>query len=213
MSSPKPWRKAEIAQPISGSAIKEPATILRVLDKAKRPILIVGHRTAYPDNEDTPYLDYVIQIANLRDIPVVATAHTIKAFITNNYRVASWLSAMDIINRIRDPTWQGLDGKGAYDLVLMTGLPYEMTSLLLNTLKHFTKIKTICLDRFYFPNASLAYPNLREKRWFKELDALIEALKTDKDKKNASNDSGKNVTKKASYEEPVKPKKKKNRKS
>ena len=176
MSAPKPWRKADIAQPISGRAIKEPETVIRELNKAKRPLVIVGHRVAYPDNEDTPYLDYVIRFAKTRKIPIAATGHTVKAFLEVKHPVVSWLSAMDVVNRVIDPEWQGFDGKGPYDLVFMTGLPQEMTSLLLNAIKHYTRIKSILLDRFFVPNASLSYPNLREKKWLKELDALIEGL-------------------------------------
>ena len=176
MSSPEPWRKADVAQPIHGRAIKTPDSVVRAVERAKHPIFIVGHRNAYPDNEDKPYLDYVIRLAQTRDIPIVATAQTIKAFLEAGLTETAWSSAMEVVHRIIDPEWKGIDGKGPHDLVFMTGLPHEMTSLLLNALKHFTRIKTICVDRFYFPNASLAFPNLREKRWFQELNVLIDAL-------------------------------------
>lgn len=174
---PKPWRKSEIAQPICGSAIREPDAVVQLLDKAKRPLLIAGHRVAYPDNEnEAPYLEHILRLAKTRSLPVVACSNTVKAFLDAKHPVASWLSSMDTVNRLCDPNWKGFDGKGPYDLVMMTGLPYEMTEMLLNTLKHFTAIKTVCLDRYYQPNATLAYPNLRSAKWLSELERLTKLL-------------------------------------
>ena len=50
-------------------------------------------------------------------------------FIKRGYQPAAFMNAMEIGNRVVDPTWQGLDGKGHPDLVMMVGLPYYMESL------------------------------------------------------------------------------------
>jgi CO dehydrogenase/acetyl-CoA synthase complex epsilon subunit len=65
----------------------------------------------------------------------------------------SW-STMHIGNRLVDPTWQGLDGKGHPDLALFVGLPYYMKALILSGLKHFApNLKTMTLDNMYHPHA------------------------------------------------------------
>ena len=84
---------------------------------------------------------------------------------------------MDIGSRLADPSWQGLDGKGAYDLVLFLGLPYYMAFVILSGLKHFGHgLKTISLDRYYNPHASWSFPNLSVKAWGESCEAVLRKL-------------------------------------
>ena len=68
--------------------------------------------------EGKQLIDYLIDFAKASKVPVVATAHMVGEFLKRGYEPAGFMSAMDIGNRLVDPEWQGLDGKGHPDLVL-----------------------------------------------------------------------------------------------
>jgi acetyl-CoA decarbonylase/synthase complex subunit epsilon len=87
------------------------------------------------------------------------------------------MPAVDIGNRLADPAWKGLDGKGQYDLAIISGLPYQMGWTILSALKHFAPhLRTMCLDNVYQPNASWSFPNIPIKEWDKNLRSIIENL-------------------------------------
>jgi len=80
---------------------------------------------------------------------------------------------MDVGNRLVDPEWQGIDGKGHPDLALFVGLPYYMEALILSGLKHFApNLKTITLDNVYHPHASWSFPNAGAKDWAENLKVM-----------------------------------------
>jgi acetyl-CoA decarbonylase/synthase complex subunit epsilon len=83
------------------------------------------------------------------------------------------MSAMDIGNRLVDPSWQGLDGKGHPDLAMFVGLPYYMEALILSGLKHFAPdLRTMTLDNLYHPHASWSYPNGSLEDWAANLTVM-----------------------------------------
>ena len=123
---------------------------------------------------DAKMIDYAVRLSRVAEIPIVATAHTIHEFVIRDLHHAIQMSAMDIGNRLQDAEWQGLDGKGHYDLVLFMGLPYYMGFVILSGLKHFAQeLTTMCLDRFYNPNASWSFPNLSSKKWYNTFEAIV----------------------------------------
>ncbi len=173
----EPWQTAEIAGPKKALLIMKPEVVAAMIKRAKRPLLIVGHLATEIDLETGKMIDYAIRLNKAIGIPVVATAHTIHEFVKQGFQPASQMSAMDIGNRLKDPTWQGLDGKGPYDVALFMGLPYYMGFVILSGLKHFsTDLKTISLDRFYNPHASWSFPNLKPEDWNQSFETIISKL-------------------------------------
>ena len=172
--STEPWQRAETAGPQRAHVMTKPEVAVAIIKRSKRPIIVAGHDVC--DNEAKP-LEYVIQLAKARTMPVVATAHTGKAFLENGYEPASMMGAMDIANRLKDESWTGLDGKGPYDTLLILGLPYFMEWLILSGLKSFArKLTTISLDRYYQPHASWSFPNSSEKAWGENLSVIVKGL-------------------------------------
>jgi len=148
-----------------------------MIKRAKRPILVIGHKSAETALEDKKPIDYMIELAKKANIPIVATAHMVREFLKRGYQPAGWMPAVDIGNRLVDPEWTGLDGKGSYDLALFIGLPYYMEWTILSGLKHFApNLKTITLDNVYQPHASWSFPNISLKDWTENLKALIEKV-------------------------------------
>ena len=176
MSIAEPWQKAEIAGPKKALVITKPEVVVAMVKKAKRPVLVVGHEAAEIDSDGGKLIDQAIAIAKTTGMGVVATAHIIGGFIKRGFKDAVVMPAVDIAKRLEDPEWKGLDGKGQYDLALFTGIPYYMEWVILSSLKHFSNIKTICLDRYYQPNATWSFPNLSPKDWNENLKIIINNL-------------------------------------
>ena len=94
-------------------------------------------------------------------------------FLKRGYEPAGFMSAMDIGNRLVDPEWQGIDGKGHPDLALFVALPYYMEGLILSGLMHFAlDLKTMTLDNMYHPHASWSFPNGTLEEWASNLKVM-----------------------------------------
>src|SRR5271169_6723917 len=122
----EPWQCAEIAATKKANPITKPEIAVALIKKASRPILIVGSYATERCMDGKQLIEYLIDFANASKVPVVATAHMVGEFLKRGYQPAGFMSAMDIGNRLVDPQWQGLDGKGHPDLVIVVGLPYPM---------------------------------------------------------------------------------------
>jgi len=176
MATAEAWQRAEIGGPTKAFVIPKPDVLAAMVKRAKRPILVAGHRVVEP-SEGEPYIESIIRISKAASMPVVATAHIVGEFVKRGFQPAAWMPAVDIVARLRDPSWMGLDGKGHYDLVIFAGIPYYMEWLLLSGLKHFaTHLKTVALDRFYQPQASWSFSNVSLKDWNAYLETIANQL-------------------------------------
>jgi acetyl-CoA decarbonylase/synthase complex subunit epsilon len=178
MAMAEPWQTAEIPGPKKAHVITKPAVVVAMVKRAKRPIFIVGHETVEVKSSKEKAVDLAIRLAKSGEIPVVATAHIVGEFVKRGFHPAAWLSVMDIGNRLKDPEWKGLDGRGQYDLAVFMGIPYYMEWLILSGLKHFAykHLTTISLDRFYQPQATWSFPNTKIEEWTKSLEDVISML-------------------------------------
>jgi acetyl-CoA decarbonylase/synthase complex subunit epsilon len=173
----EPWQTAEIAGPKKALLILKPEVVVAMVKRAKRPILIVGHLATQTDSEYGKMINYTIRMNKTAGVPVVTTAHTINEFIKKGFQPNASMSAMDIGNRLQDPSWKGLDGKGVYDLALFMGLPYYMEFVILSALKHFSQnLKTMSLDRYYTPHATWSFPNLKIADWRESFEIILSKL-------------------------------------
>ena len=169
----EPWQCAEIAATKKANAIQKPEIVVAMVKRAKRPILVVGSYAVERYMEGKPLIEYLIDFARASKVPVVATAHMVGKFLKCGYTPAGFMSAMDIGNRLVDPEWQGLDGKGPYDLALFVGMPYYMEALIICGLKHFAPdLKTITLDNLFHAHASWSFPNASLEEWANNLTVM-----------------------------------------
>lgn len=175
MAVAEPWQKAEISGPKHAMVVTKPEVVAAMTKKAKHPILIVGHLATETSLGKKKLIDYIIQFADKAQIPVVATAQTVKEFIKRKAKTAASMPAVDIGNRLVDPEWPGIDGKGSHDLAFFVGIPYYMEWTILSGLKHYApQLRTITLDNYYHPNASWSFPNMSEKDLEANLKVIIE---------------------------------------
>jgi acetyl-CoA decarbonylase/synthase complex subunit epsilon len=169
----EPWQCAEIAATKKANPISKPEIAAAMIKKASRPLLIVGSYATERWMEGKQLIEYLIDFANSSKVPVVATAHMVGEFLKRGYQPAGFMSAMDIGNRVVDPEWKGLDGKGPYDLVMFVGLPFYMEELILSGLMHFAPDqKTMTLDNLYHPHASWSFPNATLEEWAANLKVI-----------------------------------------
>jgi len=169
----EPWQCAEIAATKKANPIQKPEIAVAMIKKAARPLLVVGSNVVDRFMEGKPAIDFIIDLAKASNVQVVATAHIVSEFLKRGYTPAGFMSAMDIGNRLVDPTWQGLDGKGHPDLVMFVGLPYYMEALILSGLKHFAHdLKTMTLDNMYHPHATWSFPNAGLEEWANNLKVM-----------------------------------------
>ena len=169
----EPWQCAEIASTKKANPIQKPEIAVAMMKKAHHPILIVGSNATERYMEGKQLIDYLIDLAKASKLPVVATAHMVGEFLKRGYEPAAYMNAMEIGNLVVDPTWQGLDGKGHPDLVMMVGLPYFVESLMLCGLKHFAPdLKTMTLDNLFHVHASWSFPNATLEEWAANLKVM-----------------------------------------
>jgi len=169
----EPWQCAEIAATKKANPITKPEVAVAIIKRAARPILVVGSNATERHPGGRQLIDYLIDFAKASKVPVVATAHMVSEFLKRGYEPAGFMSAMDIGNRLVDPEWQGLDGKGHPDLAMFVGLPYYMEALILSGLKHFAPdLRTMTLDNLYHPHASWSYPNGSLEDWANNLKVM-----------------------------------------
>jgi len=169
----EPWQCAEIASTKKANPIQKPEIAVAMIKKAQRPLLIAGSNLTERFMEGRPAIEFIIDLANASKVPVVATAHMVGEFIKRGYQPAAHMNAMEIGQRVGDPSWQGLDGKGHPDLVIMVGMPYYMQALILAGLKHFAPdLRTMTLDNMFHVHASWSFPNASMDEWANNLKVM-----------------------------------------
>ena len=173
----EPWQTAEIPGPKKALVINNPQIVVALIRRSKNPIMVVGHRVAEIKLKNGFLIDYVIRIAQKAKIPVASSPIIQKDFIERDFSNFVGMPLVDIGNRLVDPEWKGLNGKGPHDLAIFVGFTYYVGWLLLSGLKHFSsQTKTISLDMHYQPHASWSFPNMSLDDWEKNLESIIEGL-------------------------------------
>jgi len=169
----EPWQCAEVAATKKATPITKPEVAVALIKKAARPLLVVGSNATDRCMEGRQLIDFLIDFAKASKVTVVATAHMVGEFLKRGYTPAGFMPAMDIGNRLVDPSWEGLDGKGHPDLAIFVGLPYYMEALILSGLKHFApELKTMTIDNLFHPHASWSYPNGSLDDWANNLKVM-----------------------------------------
>jgi len=169
----EPWQCAEVAATKKANPITKPEVAVALIKKAARPLLVVGSNATDRCMEGRQLIDFLIDFAKASKVTVVATAHMVGEFLKRGYTPAGFMPAMDIGNRLVDPSWEGLDGKGHPDLAIFVGLPYYMEALILSGLKHFApELKTMTIDNLFHPHASWSYPNGSLDDWANNLKVM-----------------------------------------
>ena len=175
-----PFHRVNVMTGIKAARIiEDPSEYAAFIQKAKRPLLVLGPLLSEGSLDGKLLIDYALEIAKAADIPICATAH-VKAKLTElGVTPDSVYDAVEIANALKDPDWRGVRKEGNHDLVLFFGIRSDLAEQTLSVLKHFAPhLKTMTLCKFYFPNANYSLPNFRkDKQWKAFLEGLIADLK------------------------------------
>ncbi|MBU7042406.1 MAG: CO dehydrogenase/acetyl-CoA synthase complex subunit epsilon [Theionarchaea archaeon] len=142
-----------------------PKQAAKIIKKAKRRIVITGSK-----------LEDVEEAITLADGALIAAPNTLPLFKEKGITPVA-MNKVNITNLLRDVSqWKGLDGKGPYDLAIYMGSPYYFESQMLSCLKHFSSCKTMSVSRFYQPNATYSFDNVKEEKWNSILSDLMKFM-------------------------------------
>jgi|Deesub1362A_J573_1020465.scaffolds.fasta_scaffold00005_340 acetyl-CoA decarbonylase/synthase complex subunit epsilon len=150
-----------------------PDAASRLIKKAERPVLVVGSAIEEVDG----LIDIAVRVSKT-GIPIAATGHSIKFFADKDVDVAE-VNVVEITNMLTDPEWEGLDGQGKPDLVIILGVNLDLTNQTFSTLKNFTDIPGLNISRYYNTNATYSFPNLDNELWLEYLNQLCEKLESE----------------------------------
>jgi len=164
-----PFDTANIPGPKMAKAVM-PSVAGKMLAKAKRPLLIIGS-----DMHDQDVLRRAVEFGK-RGITIAVTGDSYRAFADSGVRVY-YMNMHALAYYLCDPEWKGFDGKGNYDTVVILGFIYYYASQAISAIKNFTDKKIISIDKYYHPNASVSFGNLKDEIFPAVLDEVLEHVK------------------------------------
>jgi len=180
MSAVIPLHRVNVLTGIkSARVIEDAAQCGNLIEKAKRPLLVLGPLLSEWSLDGKLAIEYAVEIAKAANIPMCATAHVKGKMMELEVKPDSVYDAVEIVNHLKDPEWQGVRKEGNHDLVIFFGIRSDLEEQCLSVLKHFAfnHLITMTLDKYYFPHANYSLPNFRrEKQWKAFLESLIDSL-------------------------------------
>ena len=150
-----------------------PELYAKRIKKAKRPLFIFGPSLLSSKYDDKLGIDYIIELLKVCDIPVVAVGHAIKGFLERDFKPDAFMPVINIVDRLRDSSWDGIRNEGQHDLVIFFGVLCPLGEQGLSTLKHFAPhLDTMTICPRYHPSANMSILINGKK-----LNAIIEEFK------------------------------------
>lgn len=145
--------------------------------KAEKPIIVIGAKIA--DHGGAP-LEAAIRLAKTRDMPIIATAHSCKFLEEKGFTNYVEMGLVELTNVMSDEEWQGVEGYGRPDLVIVLGAHLDLMNALFQTLKSFSDIPTLSISKYFMINADFSLPNLDEELWLQSLERICEEVEKGK---------------------------------
>jgi len=146
-----------------------PDVAARIILKAEKPLLVVGAEIA--DHGGAP-LRTAVRLAQELEMPIIATAHSCKFLEKEGFTNYVEMGLVELTNAASDPEWQGVEGYGKPDLIIVFGAHLDLMNALFQTLKSFSDIPTLSISRYFMINADFSLPNLDEDLWLQSLEDL-----------------------------------------
>ncbi len=163
----------------AGVVIEEPTLCADLIRKAIRPLLVLGPLLEQWSFDGKLLIEYALEIARVGNIPTCATAHVKRKMMELRVKPDSVYDAVEIVNALKNPDWQGVRKEGNHDLVIFFGIRSDLEEQCLSVLKHFAPhLKTMTLCKFSYPHANYSLPNfMKNEQWKGFLENLIDNLK------------------------------------
>lgn len=181
MSTMIPFHRVNVLTGIKSARLIEDASeYANLIQKAKRPLLVLGPLLSEWSFDGKLLIEYALEIAKIANIPICATDIVKGKMVQLGTKPDSVYDAVEIVNHLKDPDWKGVKKEGNHDLVIFFGIRSDLEEQCLSVLKHFAfnHLKTMTLDKYYFPHANYSLPNFRkDEQWKAFLEDLISELK------------------------------------
>ncbi len=180
MSAVIPYHRVNVLTGTKSARLIEDAQeYAGLIQKAKRPLLVLGPLLLKSSLDGKLLLEYALEIAKAASIPTCATAQVRAKMAELGAKPDSFYDIVEIINALKDGDWQGVKKEGNHDLVLFFGIRSDLGEQGLSVLKHFAPhLKTMTLCKYYFPHANYSLPNFRkDEQWKAFLESLVDNLK------------------------------------
>jgi len=163
----------------SAKVVDDASEYAALIKKAKRSLLVLGPKLAESSLGEKLLLEYAIELSKAGNIPICSTAHIKGKMAELGENPDSEYDAVEIVNHLKDPDWQGVKKEGNHDLVIFFGIRTDLGNQSLSPLKHFAPhLKTMTLCKYVFPNADYSLPNFKkDEQWQTFLEDLISKLK------------------------------------
>ena len=163
------WRLTMEAGPTKAKPVSADAAA-RIIKQATKPALAIGARIT----EHERLIEFVERLSRA-GITIIATAHAIK-YTSERGIPAYKAGVVEATNLLTKEDWEGFDGKGKPDLLIVFGINLDLENQTFQTLKNFSDVKTLSIDRYFMINATYSFPNLTEEAWIAQLDELCQKL-------------------------------------
>ncbi len=180
MSAVIPYHRVNVLTGIKSARLIEDAReYANLIQKAKRPLIVLGPRLLEWSLNGKLLLQYALDIAKTINIPICATAQVKGKMVELGVKPDSVYDAVEIVNALKDPDWKGVRKEGNHDLILFLGIRTDLGEQSLSVLKHFAPhLKTMTLCKFYYPHANYSLPNFKkDEQWKGFLEELIANLR------------------------------------
>ncbi len=180
MSAVIPFHRVNVLTGIkSAKLIEDASQYANLIQKAKRPLLVLGPLLSEWSLDGKLLIEYALEIAKAADIPICATSQVKAKMVELGVKPDSVYDAVEIVNALKEPDWKGVRKEGNHDLVIFFGIRSDLGEQSLSVLKHFAPhLKTMTLCKFYYPHANYSLPNFRkDEQWKAFLESLIDNLK------------------------------------
>jgi acetyl-CoA decarbonylase/synthase complex subunit epsilon len=175
-----PFHRVNVLTGVKSAIVLDSASEYAVLIKqAKRPLLVLGPKLLEESLDGRLLVEWAMEIARAANMATCATAHVKGKLVPMGIKPDSEYDAVEIVNHLKNPKWQGVKKEGNHDLVIFFGFRTDFGNQSLSVLKHFAPhLKTMTLCKYVFPNADYSLPNFRkDEDWQKFLEELISSLK------------------------------------
>lgn len=169
-----PYQKALIPGPDKGVPVDDPISMANIIKKSSKVLMVIGVNAVHEKIGNDTYADRLLELGKMVNADIIATSSAFKHFVdTDQDEGVVNMSLINITNRLKDPNWLNLNGKGdKYDMIVFGGFLIYYLSQMLSTLRNYTPYRTISLDRYHHPNARFSLPNIEKDEWIKYLEEI-----------------------------------------
>ncbi len=144
--------------------------VAKVVKMSECPVLITGGRLLTEEK----LVDFAVGMSE-RGVNIIACSASSKPLIERGVKPKLTTFSLHYVTQFMlDPDFK-IDGKSIDTAIYIGFMPYYL-SRVLSALKHFSKIKTIALERYYQPHATFSLPKLKRDEYYDTLDKILEVL-------------------------------------